>query len=135
MIIYFIIYPGHWLAIEGVQPAIIQNPTPTDKKHDVDGKSELESKLTAKQVLSKELQLYYDKIVEAVLSDDKNVQKLAIDSLENDPGIQPILPYLIQFVTEKVGGDLYTSFENGRRSLGRGKSFMNTPSSIWAMSP
>ena len=88
-------YTAHWLAIEGVQPLIVQNPPPV---HDGPG----DDHLPVKQILSKELQLYYEKIVDALMSDDEKVRAAALDSLETDPALQPLLPYLIQFVTEKV---------------------------------
>ena len=55
-----------------------------------------------KHVLSKELQLYYDKIVESIVSENDNISSIAVASLSKDTGIQPLLPYLVQFMTHTV---------------------------------
>ena len=55
-----------------------------------------------KSVLSKELQMYYDKIIESLLSPTPELRNLAMESLSKDPGIQPLMPYFIQFLTDKV---------------------------------
>ncbi len=53
-----------------------------------------------KGILSKELQLYYDKITESVFDDAKAIG--AMESLSKDPGLQPLLPYFLQFITDNV---------------------------------
>ncbi|KAF9200739.1 hypothetical protein BGZ49_009015 [Haplosporangium sp. Z 27] len=139
-------YTAHWLAIEGVQPAIPQNPTPSDAKTDLlhkrikldpstqpvvpgikpgsssaninnsninsninsnssngsggDGAAEI--KPLVKHVLSKELQMYYERITSAVLSQDEVLRATGISSLQNDPGLHQLLPYFVQLVAEKV---------------------------------
>ncbi|OAQ34018.1 DUF1546-domain-containing protein [Linnemannia elongata AG-77] len=138
-------YTAHWLAIEGVQPAIPQNPTPIDAKADLFNKRiKLDPSATAtqpvipgikpgsngainntgnaansqpnnanssngaeikplvKHVLSKELQMYYERIVSAVLSQDEVLRATGISSLQNDPGLHQLLPYFVQLVAEKV---------------------------------
>ncbi|KAF9437532.1 hypothetical protein BGZ76_000348 [Entomortierella beljakovae] len=137
-----ITYTAHWLAIEGVQPAIPQNPTPLDAKTDllqkrikldpttqpvvpgikpgssnnaninnssgnVNGASnsssgDAEIKPLVKHVLSKELQMYYERITSAVLSQDEVLRATGISSLQNDPGLHQLLPYFVQLVAEKV---------------------------------
>jgi transcription initiation factor TFIID subunit 6 len=103
---------AHWLAVEGVQPAIPQNPIPdramlseaayggTVKKPVKDDAAEI--KQLVKNVLTKELQIYYEKITDAIMSDDQLLQKAAFASLYQDPGIQPLTPYFVQFASEKV---------------------------------
>lgn len=73
---------SHWLAIEGVQPQIPQNPTLVDRnsigepvststpaanagKKDIQEDAEI--KPLVKHVLSKELQLYYDTLISDLL--------------------------------------------------------------------
>ncbi|KAI8352755.1 transcription initiation factor TFIID complex 60 kDa subunit [Mortierella sp. GBAus27b] len=127
-------YTAHWLAIEGVQPAIPQNPTPSDAKTDLLNKrikldpttqpvipgikpgsssagnastsnnnsGDAEIKPLVKHVLSKELQMYYERISSAVLSQDEVLRATGISSLQNDPGLHQLLPYFVQLVAEKV---------------------------------
>ncbi|KAJ3026635.1 UNVERIFIED_CONTAM: hypothetical protein HDU68_005307, partial [Siphonaria sp. JEL0065] len=149
-------FTSHWLAIEGVQPAIVQNPTPagiifsvyihllimvladirsaaSDSAQTIsmtlaDQTAAAASSSSAnapapilvsssnpeivtvngetlvKSVLSKELQMYHDKITESIMSVNAppQIQALAVDSLETDPGIQPLLPYFVQFMTQKI---------------------------------
>ncbi|RUS13613.1 transcription initiation factor TFIID complex 60 kDa subunit [Endogone sp. FLAS-F59071] len=114
-------FTAHWLAIEGVQPAIPQNPTPSDAKADllskrikaptanggstaggVDGTAGVDVKPLVKHVLSKELQMYFERITEAVLSEEESLQIQAFESLRQDPGLHQLLPYFVQFVAEKV---------------------------------
>ncbi|KAJ3288180.1 hypothetical protein HDU79_005035 [Rhizoclosmatium sp. JEL0117] len=127
-----VVFTAHWLAIEGVQPAIVQNPTPADIRSASSDTTQTISKTITEQsqasgvnvpllvsssnpevatvngetlvksVLSKELQLYHDKITESILSPNEPIQALAINSLETDPGIQPLLPYFVQFMTQKI---------------------------------
>ncbi|KAG0227611.1 hypothetical protein BGW41_003720 [Actinomortierella wolfii] len=143
-------YTAHWLAIEGVQPAIPQNPTPSDAKVDLLHKrikldptshavqpgvktagsgaganagsgggsggtganhanasgGGAEIKPLVKHVLSKELQMYYERITNAVLSQDEVLRATGIGSLQNDPGLHQLLPYFVQLAAEKVATNL-----------------------------
>ncbi|KAG0343586.1 hypothetical protein BG004_005194 [Podila humilis] len=128
-------YTAHWLAIEGVQPAIVQNPTPSDAKSDLLNKrikldqssqpvvpgiksgSTVAAAATApevqplvKHVLSKELQMYYERITSAVVSQDEVLRATAISSLQNDPGLHQLLPYFVQHVAEKVTQNIRNMF-------------------------
>ena len=111
-------YTAHWLAIEGVQPAIPQNPTPQVDRHDfaqkVNGASAMadtEVKPLVKHALSKELLLYFERITKAVLDDSNEaLRAAALASLSHDPGLHQLLPYFVQYVAEKVThnlGDLF----------------------------
>ncbi|GEQ68614.1 hypothetical protein JCM33374_g2282 [Metschnikowia sp. JCM 33374] len=147
-------YTAHWLAIEGVQPTIPQNPlaseiknlppisrgaissvlsndllhisstsdsnvsgTPANgddakdaaarskKKQDKD----TEIKPLVKHVLSKELKLYFDKVVEVLISTDpekETLREAALSSLRTDPGLHQLVPYFIQFVAEQITNQL-----------------------------
>ena len=112
---------GHWLAIEGVQPAIVQNPTPAELKSSeyqgptststgsasslvaATGAERVETKQQVKHVLSKELQLYFERVANALTNEQvDNVRETAIASLRNDPGLHQLVPYLVAFIAEKV---------------------------------
>lgn len=129
-----------------MQPAIPQNPTPSDAKTDLlhkrikldpttqpvipgikpgsssntganntsvgntangsnnNSSDGAEIKPLVKHVLSKELQMYYERITSAVLSQDEVLRATGISSLQNDPGLHQLLPYFVQLVAEKASG-------------------------------
>ncbi|KAL6314017.1 hypothetical protein AAG906_011751 [Vitis piasezkii] len=105
----------HWLAIEGVQPAIPENApiealaVPSDNKkseYKEDGLP-VDTKLPVKHVLSRELQLYFDKIKELTLSrSDSILFKEALVSLATDSGIHPLVPYFTYFIADEVTRNL-----------------------------
>lgn len=87
---------SHWLAIEGIQPPIQQNPVliekPTVKLDSLATyQEELELKQQHKHLLTKELSLYFDKILQTMESDPD----VAISCLLNESGIQQLVPYFI----------------------------------------
>jgi transcription initiation factor TFIID subunit 6 len=59
-----------------------------------------------KHVLSKELQQYYEKIIESVFKKETEVRKAALNSLRTDAGIHQLIPYFCQFVSEKITKNL-----------------------------
>ncbi|KAG7022831.1 Transcription initiation factor TFIID subunit 6 [Cucurbita argyrosperma subsp. argyrosperma] len=104
----------HWLAIEGVQPAIPENAPvevilpPSDVK--INEQKEglpVDIKLPVKHILSKELQLYFDKITELVVSRSNSVLfKKALVSLSTDSGLHPLVPYFTCFIADEVARGL-----------------------------
>ncbi|CAD6342639.1 unnamed protein product [Miscanthus lutarioriparius] len=114
---------AHWLAIEGVQPAIPENPAidaivpPTENKRSEHGKYDglpVDVKLPVKHVLSRELQMYFDKIAELTMSrSDTSLFKEALVSLAKDSGLHPLVPYFSYFIVDEVTrslGDLPVLF-------------------------
>jgi len=113
---------AHWLAIEGVQPSIPQNPTTAETSSKdllpkgpganpalaaLAGNDNVSFRPSVKQVISKELILYFDKIQAAVLDDDPDEEKTrlraaALDSVRSDPGLHQLLPYFVTFITNQV---------------------------------
>ncbi|XP_068641541.1 transcription initiation factor TFIID subunit 6-like isoform X2 [Aristolochia californica] len=102
----------HWLAIEGVQPAIPENApvealvAPSENIKSEQGKEDglpVEIKLPVKHVLSRELQLYFDKITELIVSkSDSDLFKKALISLATDSGLHPLVPYFTFFIADEV---------------------------------
>lgn len=127
---------AHWVAIDGVQPAIPQNPLASDIRAmsvdlrgaqttnnsiaTINGSSDVKVKPLVKHVLSQELQLYFDRVVGALMDgsevvmtatgDEKEAavkqHAAALSSLRNDPGFHQLVPYFVQFVAEKVTHNL-----------------------------
>ncbi|KAH9620319.1 hypothetical protein KSS87_021716 [Heliosperma pusillum] len=109
----------HWLAIEGVQPSIPENPPAEALAASSDGKKleckeegpPIDIKLPVKHVLSRELQLYFDKIIELTTHKSGTVLfKEALRSLATDSGLHPLLPYFTCFVADEVSRNL-TKFD------------------------
>lgn len=141
-------FTAHWLAIEGVQPMIPQNPLaseikslpsvvrgatssvygndlllssglnsgssedskdPNTRQKTKKGDKDVEVKPLVKHTLSKELQLYFNKIVEVLISTEpekETFKDAALNSLRTDPGLHQLVPYFIQFVAEQVTNQL-----------------------------
>ncbi|RZR78068.1 hypothetical protein BHM03_00003313 [Ensete ventricosum] len=103
---------AHWLAIEGVQPGIPENaPTeaivaPSENKKSENSKEDgllVDLKLPVKHVLSRELQLYFDKITELTVTRPESILfKEALVSLAVDSGIHPLVPYFSYFIADEV---------------------------------
>jgi transcription initiation factor TFIID subunit 6 len=121
-----LIYPAHWLAVEGVQPTIPQNPTSNDSRSlellpkgpnansalaAMSGADSTATKPQVKHILSKELQLYFEKVCQSVLDETQEEYRTAgLASLKDDPGLHQLVPYFVQFIAEKVTHNLKDLF-------------------------
>ncbi|KXX75732.1 Transcription initiation factor TFIID subunit 6 [Madurella mycetomatis] len=115
-------FTAHWLAVEGVQPSIPQNPTTAEASSKdllpkgpganpalaaLAGNDNVSFRPSVKHVISKELILYFDKIQAAILDDDPDEEKTrlreaALESVRSDPGLHQLLPYFVTFITNQV---------------------------------
>lgn len=142
-------WTAHWLAVEGVQPLIPENPPAIPRETDGDASTKGDilkingisplvngsglpfgptgnlpsgvkkpstgqqanqnpNQQIVKQVLSRELQLYYARLTSSLLppSPDSSKRTAALASLRSDAGLQALLPYLVRWVAEGVVGSL-----------------------------
>ncbi|KAK2069192.1 hypothetical protein P8C59_003795 [Phyllachora maydis] len=123
-------FSAHWLAIEGVQPSIPQNPTTAETSSKellpkgpganpalaaLAGNDNVTFRPSVKHVISKELVLYFDKIQAAILDDDPDEEKArlraaALESVRSDPGLHQLLPYFVNLITNQVTHRLDNTF-------------------------
>ena len=117
---------AHWLAVEGVQPSIPQNPTANDSRSlelvskgpnanatlaAIGGTGDVAVKPLVKHVVPKELQLYFEKVCNAFLDESsEDYRTSAYSSLKEDPGLHQLVPYFVQFISEKVTHSLKDIF-------------------------
>jgi transcription initiation factor TFIID subunit 6 len=116
-------FTAHWLAIDGIQPLIPENVTTSVTTPSIPSTgasiaggtvsepstvtvSTAEIKPLVQHVVSKELQMYYEKITTTVVSTEKTLRHVAFDSLATDHGLHPLVPYLVQFIQEHVNRHL-----------------------------
>ncbi|MCJ1247950.1 hypothetical protein MMC30_005165 [Trapelia coarctata] len=121
-----IAFTAHWLAVDGVQPSIPQNPSAADSRNQellpkgpganpnlaaISGNDNVTVKPLVKHILSKELQLYFEKICSALLDETNDEYRVAAQaSLRSDPGLHQLVPYFVQFVSEKVTHNIKSLF-------------------------
>lgn len=111
-----IVVKAHWLAIEGVQPAVPENPV-LSKNEDIhrahlNEKHAEMAKLRHTEIMnvrsmsthdiSVEQQFYFKEVTEGAVGSDENKRMEALNSLSSDTGLQPLVPRLIVFVAEGV---------------------------------
>eukprot|EP01119_Soliformovum_irregulare_P018429 TRINITY_DN5646_c0_g1_i2.p1 TRINITY_DN5646_c0_g1~~TRINITY_DN5646_c0_g1_i2.p1 ORF type:complete len:284 (-),score=74.72 TRINITY_DN5646_c0_g1_i2:684-1535(-) len=90
----------HWLALDGVQPTIPENPIP-DTSHTKSKKDHLIPSYASHQ-LSKELQLYYDKVIAVIRACDPKLVRAALEGIVTDIGLQPLVPYFSRYIIQEV---------------------------------
>ncbi|KAL3423119.1 TATA box binding protein associated factor [Phlyctema vagabunda] len=123
-------FTAHWLAVEGVQPSIPQNPTTAEARSTelapkgsganpslaaLSGGDNTTIKPLVKHILSKELILFFNKVSAAILDEDPDqdvvlLRHSALESVRSDPGLHQLVPYFISFIAEKVTHNIDNAF-------------------------
>uniref|UniRef100_A0A0R3RYL1 Transcription initiation factor TFIID subunit 6 n=1 Tax=Elaeophora elaphi TaxID=1147741 RepID=A0A0R3RYL1_9BILA len=117
---------SHWLVIDGVQPAVPENPAPvveaetpvtvaTEKAAVDTGLSilskahrglqqteQVQIKTTSTHALSVEQQVFFKEITEAIMGSDDTRRTEALYSLQTDAGLQQLLPRFSVAIVEGV---------------------------------
>ena len=109
-----------------MQPSIPQNPTTSDTRNQdllpkgaganpnlaaINGSEGTGSKPLVKHVLSKEQQLYFERICSAIIDEHDETNRLgAFASIRGDPGVHQLTPYFVNYATEKVTHNLKNLF-------------------------
>uniref|UniRef100_A0A915PYJ3 Transcription initiation factor TFIID subunit 6 n=1 Tax=Setaria digitata TaxID=48799 RepID=A0A915PYJ3_9BILA len=117
---------SHWLVIDGVQPAVPENPAPmihtetpvivaTEKAAVDTGLSilskahrglrqteQVQIKTTSTHALSVEQQVFFKEITEAIMGSDDTRRTEALYSLQTDAGLQQLLPRFSLAIVEGV---------------------------------
>ncbi|KAJ2579059.1 histone H4-like TAF Taf6, SAGA complex subunit, partial [Coemansia sp. RSA 1836] len=129
-----VVYTAHWLAIEGVQPRIQQNPAPIDEEEPAAKKPAktpqkqdgVETIPLVKHVLSKELQLYFECITESLASPDPLVKSTALESISIDAGIHQLVTYFVQYIAVTVKNNL-NNLDTLRTAMAVAKALRRNP--------
>ncbi|KAI0225268.1 histone H4-like TAF Taf6, SAGA complex subunit [Massospora cicadina] len=109
-------FTAHWLAIDGVQPAIPQNPIETKPIEALPLKrlkseanpppnqkaAPVEVRPLVKQVLCRELRVYFERVASAVVAHEPHLRESVFELIRKVPGLHQLLPHFTQFITEKV---------------------------------
>jgi len=121
---------AHWLAIEGVQPSVPENPQLITKemqkleavegliggkiKDQVQknsqqkrGENMVKLKSLIPHELSVEQQIYFKEVTEACVGNDEQARTEGLNSLSTDPGLHQLLSRLILFISEGVSERIF----------------------------
>lgn len=79
------------------------------------GHDNLTFKPQVKHVISKELNLFFEKVRAAILDEDSDpevatLRESALESIRSDPGLHQLVPYFVNFVAEKVTHSIKDTF-------------------------
>jgi transcription initiation factor TFIID subunit 6 len=130
------LHPAHWLAVEGIQPAIPQNPSAAELQALTQPHASTSAAATAgqvdvrplvKHVLSRELQQYFDRLTQAAEDSDGVMRQAALKCLQADTGLGDLVPYLVQWVSERVVANLSVDLANLETLLDLVRAMLDNP--------
>jgi transcription initiation factor TFIID subunit 6 len=103
----------HWLAVDGIQPDIPENPDSDRQQHNVlsDTNESSEVSLRVHQLqaglLSEELKLYFLRVVATLerggaSQSDRNQQDAVLQNVQHDAGLQELVPFLVRYAQHAI---------------------------------
>ncbi|KAI0391454.1 DUF1546-domain-containing protein [Xylariaceae sp. FL0594] len=115
-------YTSHWLAIEGVQPTVPQNPTSAEARTQdllpkgpganpalaaMAGQDNPNFQPAVKHAVSQEQILFFEKVQAAILNDDPDpevsrLRQAALAAVVSEPGTHQLMPYYVSFISNQV---------------------------------
>lgn len=107
---------AHWLAVDGIQPEIPQNPSKASphmlhSMHDLLPFANTEDGVSIRQLLplllSEELQLYFTRVTLAIQRGGatpitRQQQDSALASVDRDPGLQELVPFFTKYAVQEI---------------------------------
>lgn len=75
---------------------------PKKDKKNLSKQGDVIVKSLVKQVISKELQDYYDQVISIVKGEDRELMDTVLKKMSQDPAAVPLVPYFVQFVSDMV---------------------------------
>ncbi|OIR57457.1 MAG: transcription initiation factor TFIID subunit 6 [Amphiamblys sp. WSBS2006] len=110
-------FSSHWLAVEGIQPRVEENAAEVAREEmSVESASKPFEKEEVREAavkkplvqhtLTRELQLYFDAVEDAVVSCDKAKGEPVFVAVMSDAGIQQLVPYFTQLIADVVTKNL-----------------------------
>jgi len=106
----------HWLAVDGVQPSVPENPLSSSsatQPHSSSASSRSRAAGTkAETGLTRELQIYLDKVADVLDSAESPEENrddrlfATLSALSNDAGLERLTPHLVRLVADRIVANL-----------------------------
>ena len=101
----------HWLAVEGCQPLIPENPlSVTDKGKSDSGAGGIAAAVDTERPwsLPKEMQHFFSRTTVLMLAGDHTALPTVLHALQKDVGIQDLVPYYSRFIYQQIKANANT---------------------------
>jgi hypothetical protein len=123
----------HWLAVDGTQPQIPQNPSETKAPQPASAindetPTDVQVHRLQSSLLSEELQLYFTRVTLATDSTTPaHWQDAVLASLAHDPGLQELVPFLVRYCQQELYRHVTSGQSCGRIFVRLVQSILSNP--------